>query len=47
LTETDLDIIAGNRDQLAGTLQQDYGYGRRKAEEEIDEFLATELYSVR
>ena len=39
LTDDDLDVIAGKREQLAGKLQQQYGYARARAEKEIDEFL--------
>ena len=38
LTNDDLDVIAGKKDQLAGLLQKRYGYAKDKAEEEIDEF---------
>ena len=36
LTDSDLDRIAGKRDQLVGTLQEKYGYTREKAGEEVD-----------
>jgi len=39
LTDDDIDVIAGRRDQLAGKLQQQYGYGKEQAETEIDAFL--------
>lgn len=39
LTDSDLDRIAGKRDQLAGALQEKYGYTRAKAEEEIERRL--------
>ena len=35
LTDSDLDRINGKRDQLAGALQEKYGYTRAKADEEI------------
>ena len=38
LTDNDLTIAAGKRDQLAGLLQQHYGYAKEKAEKELDEF---------
>ena len=31
-------MIAGKRDQLAGKLQERYGYAKDKAEKELDEF---------
>ena len=39
LTDSDLDRIAGKRDQLIGALQEKYGYTREKAVEEIDRRL--------
>lgn len=36
LTDDDLDIIAGKRDQLLGRLQQRYGYSKEQAENEVD-----------
>ena len=38
LTDDDLILIAGKRDQLAGKLQERYGYGKEQAEKELDEF---------
>jgi uncharacterized protein YjbJ (UPF0337 family) len=38
LTDDDLTIVAGKRDQLAGVLQQKYGYAKDQAEKEVDEF---------
>lgn len=40
LTDNDLDVVAGKREQLAGTLQKHYGYAKETAEKEIDAFLA-------
>jgi uncharacterized protein YjbJ (UPF0337 family) len=39
LTDDDLEVIQGKRDQLAGRLQQRYGYAKERAEKEIDDFL--------
>ena len=39
LTDDDLTVIAGKRDQLAGILQQRYGYAKEQAEKELDEFM--------
>ncbi len=36
LTDDDLDVIAGKRDQLLGRLQQKYGYSKEEAEREVD-----------
>jgi uncharacterized protein YjbJ (UPF0337 family) len=38
LTDDDLITIAGKRDQLAGLLQQKYGYAKERAEKELDDF---------
>lgn len=38
LTDDDLTAINGKRDQLAGKLQERYGYEKERAEREIDEF---------
>jgi uncharacterized protein YjbJ (UPF0337 family) len=41
LTDDDLTAINGKRDQLAGKLQERYGYAKEKAEKELDEFANT------
>jgi len=38
LTDDDLDVASGRRDQLAGKLQERYGLGKDAAEREIEEF---------
>ncbi len=38
LTDDDLDVIRGKRDQLIGAIQKRYGYARDEAEREADEF---------
>ena len=38
LTDDDLTAIEGKRDQLAGKLQERYGYTKEQAERELDEF---------
>jgi uncharacterized protein YjbJ (UPF0337 family) len=40
LTDNDLTTIAGKRDELAGILQQKYGYAKDQAEKELDEFTS-------
>lgn len=40
LTDDDLAVVAGKRDQLAGKIQERYGYARDRAEEEIRDFEA-------
>jgi len=39
LTDDDLSVIAGKRDQLVGKLQERYGYAKEQAEREADTFL--------
>ena len=39
LTDDDLNVIEGNRMELAGRLQQRYGYAKNQAEREIDSWL--------
>jgi uncharacterized protein YjbJ (UPF0337 family) len=38
LTDDDLNIISGKKDQLAGKLQERYGWEKAQAEKELDEF---------
>jgi uncharacterized protein YjbJ (UPF0337 family) len=40
LTDNDLTVIGGKRDQLAGMLQNRYGIAKDEVEREIDEFAA-------
>jgi len=39
LTDDDLDRIGGSMHELAGTLQERYGYAREEAEREIERRL--------
>jgi uncharacterized protein YjbJ (UPF0337 family) len=38
LTNDNLDVIAGKRDQLSGRIQEAYGIGKEEADEQIDAF---------
>ena len=38
LTDNDLTLIAGKRDEFIGKLQERYGFQKDKAEKEVDEF---------
>jgi uncharacterized protein YjbJ (UPF0337 family) len=38
LTDDDLTVIRGKRDQLAGKIQERYGIAKEQAESQIDEF---------
>jgi uncharacterized protein YjbJ (UPF0337 family) len=40
LTDDDLHVIAGKREQLVGRLQERYGWAREEAEREADAFVA-------
>ena len=39
LTDDDVDRIGGDAEKFIGVLQEKFGYGREKAEQELDEFL--------
>ncbi|MDR6586086.1 CsbD family protein [Herbaspirillum sp. BH-1] len=38
LTDDDLDVIAGKRDQLAGRVQEAYGVSKDEAEKQVRDF---------
>lgn len=38
LTDDDLDVVAGKRDQLVGRIQERYGIAKDVAERQIDEW---------
>ena len=38
LTDDELDVIAGKRDQLCGSIQKAYGISRDEAERQVDEW---------
>jgi uncharacterized protein YjbJ (UPF0337 family) len=38
LTDDELTTVAGKREQLAGLLQEKYGYAKDQAEKELNEF---------
>lgn len=38
LTDDDLDVIAGKRDQLIGKVQERYGIAREEAEKQVSAF---------
>jgi uncharacterized protein YjbJ (UPF0337 family) len=41
LTDDDLDVVNGQRDQLAGRIQERYGVAKDEAERQIDKWLAS------
>ena len=38
LTDDDLDVVAGRRDQLAGKIQERYGVAKDEAEKQVSEW---------
>lgn len=38
LTDDDLDVIAGRREELLGKLQKAYGIGKSEAEQQLKDF---------
>lgn len=38
LTDDDLTVVAGKRDELVGKVQERYGIAKEKAEEQVKEF---------
>jgi len=43
LTDSDLDIIAGKKDQLIGKLQEKYGISKEEAEKQVREWNPEDL----
>ena len=41
LTDDDLTLVAGKRDELLGRIQERYGYAKDRAEREVDDFNRT------
>jgi uncharacterized protein YjbJ (UPF0337 family) len=41
LTDDDLHVIAGQRDELIGKIQERYGLAKEKAAKEVDSFVKT------
>jgi uncharacterized protein YjbJ (UPF0337 family) len=39
LTDDDLSVINGRRENLEGKIQERYGYGKDQAKKEVDEWL--------
>jgi uncharacterized protein YjbJ (UPF0337 family) len=39
LTNDDLDVVEGKREELAGRIQERYGVGKDEAERQIDDWL--------
>lgn len=45
LTDSDVEMIAGQRDRLIGKLQERYGYLREEAQKKADEWMASATIS--
>ena len=41
LTDDDLKVIEGNRDQLVGRIQERYGIAREEAQKQVEEWRRT------
>jgi len=46
LTDQDLDVIAGQRDQLIGRIQERYGIAREVAQKQVDDWKHEDWKSV-
>ena len=44
LTDDDLDVIAGQQDQLEGKIQERYGIARDQARKDIDDWYGTQKW---
>lgn len=44
LTDDDLDVIAGRRDQLEGKIQERYGYAKDRVRTEIDDWYGRQTW---
>lgn len=44
LTDDELDVMAGARDQLVGKIQERYGIAREEAEKQVEEFRKSHEY---
>ena len=41
LTDDDLDVMNGSREELEGRLQSQYGYAKDRARDEVDTWIKT------
>ncbi|MGK0705585.1 CsbD family protein [Yokenella regensburgei] len=44
LTDDDMNVIEGQREQLAGRIQERYGYGKEQVEKEMKDWEDTNKY---
>ena len=47
LTDDDMDVIEGERDQLIGTLQKRYGMSKEQAQMEVEDYVNGVTYNRR
>jgi uncharacterized protein YjbJ (UPF0337 family) len=47
LTDDDLDVIAGQQEQLIGRIQNRYGIAREEAQKQVDEWMRTGDFETR
>lgn len=44
LTDDDIDVINGRREQLEGKIQERYGYSKDQIKKEIDDWYSTQKF---
>jgi len=44
LTDDDLDVINGRRDQLEGKIQQRYGWAKDQVRKDVDDWYAAQCW---
>ena len=44
LTDDDLDVISGKRDQLEGKIQQRYGYAKDQVKKDVDDWYGSQRW---
>ena len=44
MTDDDLDVVDGRRDQLEGKIQERYGYAKDKAKAEVDNWYSSQRW---
>ena len=47
LTDDDLDVIAGQHEQLVGRIQNRYGIAKEEAQKQVDEWMKTGDFETR
>ena len=44
LTDDDLDVVAGRRDQLEGKIQERYGFAKDQVRRDVDDWYGTQKW---